>query len=124
MFSYSYSFFQKMSDISITSITKLEDRVMDTVTRYIHVAKTDAEMNHPWELIFKGDDFSDIANLEEDDMLRFRTGHQALMLALRLQNMTPTTAIVVDPELDYENEREPDDEELHEIEREKELVDA
>jgi hypothetical protein len=95
---------------------------MDKVTRYIHVTKTNVDEAQPWGLIFKGEDFHEISSLEEEDMLRFQTGHQALMLALRLQNMTPEASIVVDPELDLGMDREPDEEELREIERE--LVDA
>lgn len=95
---------------------------MDKVTRYIHVTKTNVDEAQPWGLIFKGEDFREISSLEEEDMFRFQTGHQALMLALRLQNMTPEASIVVDPELDLGMDREPDEEELREIERE--LVDA
>jgi len=68
---------------------------------YIYVSHTNMSKRSPWKLFFRGKGFETLASYNEDDVFSYPTGQQALLVALKLRDTTPTGAIViVDPSLE------------------------
>lgn len=69
---------------------------MDTM----HI-RPSGEMETPWELSFKGYPMAEFIAVMSGEQLQFSTMNEAVMTAMKLQRLSPSTAVMVDTVEDF-----------------------